>query len=72
MRGEQSLEPALGAPVLLRLLSGAAMVLAIIAIVLSHSRGGFLGLADCYPCLRRDAPVAEAIEAAQSRKGPRF
>jgi len=40
---------------------------------LSARKGcGFLGLADCYPCLRRDTPLTEALETAQKRKGPRF
>jgi hypothetical protein len=38
------------------------------------SRGGcgFLGLGDCYPCLRQGTALAEALEATQARQGPRY
>jgi hypothetical protein len=33
---------------------------------------GFLGLEDCFPCLRGDPAVADAIAAVQERKAPEF
>jgi len=40
---------------------------------LSARRGcGFLGLADCYSCLRQGDDLSEALKAAQNRKGPRY
>ncbi len=33
---------------------------------------GFLGLQDCYPCLRKDAALEEAIAAVAERPAPRF
>jgi len=38
------------------------------------SRGGcgFLRLNDCYPCLRKDDSLSDALKAVQQRKGPRF
>jgi hypothetical protein len=38
----------------------------------SHSGCGFLGLGDCFSCLRRGDDLSEALKAVQSRKGPRF
>ncbi len=40
---------------------------------LATRRGcGFLGLGDCYPCLRSDDQLSDALKAAQTRKAPRF
>jgi hypothetical protein len=40
---------------------------------LTQRRGcGFLGLGDCYECLRRGNALAEAIAAAESRKAPSY
>jgi hypothetical protein len=33
---------------------------------------GFLGLGDCFSCLRQGDDLSEALKAAQARKGPRF
>lgn len=33
---------------------------------------GFLGLSDCFPCLRGEDTLSEALKATQSRKGPRY
>lgn len=33
---------------------------------------GFLSLSDCYPCLRGDDTLGEALKATQGRKGPRY
>jgi hypothetical protein len=38
----------------------------------SRSGCGFLGLGDCYSCLRRGDDLGDAIAAAKSRKAPRF
>jgi serine/threonine protein kinase len=40
---------------------------------LNSRRGcGFLGLADCFSCLRQGDDLSEALKAVQTRKGPRF
>ncbi|HEY5958729.1 MAG TPA: hypothetical protein VIV60_19345, partial [Polyangiaceae bacterium] len=40
---------------------------------LNHDRGcGFLGLQDCYSCLRGTRALGVALEAAKSRPGPSF
>jgi serine/threonine-protein kinase len=40
---------------------------------LNERRGcGFLGLADCYSCLRSTSDLATALQSAQSRPGPQF
>ena len=40
---------------------------------LTSRRGcGFLGLADCFSCLRQGDDLSEALKAVQARKGPRF
>jgi tRNA A-37 threonylcarbamoyl transferase component Bud32 len=40
---------------------------------LNPRRGcGFLGLSDCYPCLRKDGLLPDALKAVQQKKGPRF
>jgi hypothetical protein len=40
---------------------------------LAYNRGcGFLGLQDCYSCLRSNRVLAEATEAAKSRPAPTF
>ena len=36
----------------------------------SHRGCGFLGLGDCYSCLRRGSDLSDAIKAAESRPGP--
>jgi serine/threonine-protein kinase len=33
---------------------------------------GFLGLGDCFSCLRQGDDLSEALKAVQARKGPRF
>jgi serine/threonine-protein kinase len=38
----------------------------------SRSGCGFLGLGDCYSCMRRGDDLADAIAAAKSRKAPKF
>jgi hypothetical protein len=38
----------------------------------SGSGCGFLGLQDCYPCLRKDTALEEAIAAVAERPAPRF
>jgi serine/threonine-protein kinase len=38
----------------------------------SRSGCGFLGLGDCFSCLRQGDDLSEAIKAVQTRKGPRF
>ena len=40
---------------------------------LTHDRGcGLFGLADCYSCLRGNALLSQALEAARSRPSPTF
>jgi hypothetical protein len=40
---------------------------------LNTRRGcGFLSLRDCYPCLRKDESLADALKAVQQKKGPRL
>jgi hypothetical protein len=40
---------------------------------LTSRRGcGFLGLGDCFSCLRQGDDLSEALKAVQARKGPRF
>jgi len=40
---------------------------------LSSRKGcGFLGLGDCFSCLRQDDSLGDALKAAQARKAPKF
>jgi hypothetical protein len=33
---------------------------------------GFLNMADCYPCMRKDSALTDAIEAVKARPRPEF
>jgi hypothetical protein len=38
----------------------------------TRSGCGFLGLGDCYSCMRRGEELANAIASAKSRKAPKY
>ena len=38
----------------------------------NHKGCGFLKLSDCYPCLKGDEDLVQALKLVQQRKGPRF
>ena len=51
--------------------SGDERSLAYLKPLTARSGCGFLGVADCWSCLRRDAALAEAIAAVEARTGDR-